>query len=325
MLCRSVRRLLSAYTDGELSPADAGGVKAHLDRCEACSREHSGLRRLVSMTSSIPMEEVPATLHEQIVMRLAYADLPGPEQVSRPTRRSPMPRTWAWAAFTVAAAAVMSGALHNRPPSDHRVRLSFPAVETASPSDAPKSTPAPTVAKSHDSAETDHTTVAAAPETILEPVRDTDSAVEGVVPETKSAAAPPMVRKLTPERGAGTMAAAPADRPLPVSVPTVGRPATELRASEPTEITPRSAMAMEGIIAMPGEPLNNAVGNLVPQDPVMPIDKDPTRMAGMAVEVETPGEEDEGLRAFRMFLQENSRTVPQPPTVRPRERGRKSL
>jgi hypothetical protein len=110
-----------------------------------------------------------------------------------------------------------------------------------------------------------------------------------------------------------------------VTVPTSGRPTTEIRATEPTAINPLAAMAKEGIMAMPGEPPSTGVTPLVPQDPVMPIDKDPTRMAGMAVEVETPGEEDEGLRTFRMFLHENSRTVPQPPTLRPRERGRKSL
>lgn len=325
MLCRSVRRLLSAYTDGELSPADACGVKAHLDRCEACSREHTGLRRLVSMTSSIPMEEVPPVLHERIVMRLAYADLAGSAPAPRPARRSPMPRTWAWAAFTVAAAAIMGGALHNRPLTDSQVRLSFPAVESASPLDAPHLAEPPVSARADGETAADLDSASDANATAVEAVRQAHANPEAALPEPEAVPAPPVVRKLTPERSASHLASAPADRPQPVTVPTVGRSATEIRASEPTAITPMSAMAKEGIMAMPGDPLTNAVGSLVPQDPVMPIEKDPTRMAGMAVEVETPGEEDEGLRAFRMFLQENSRTVPQPPTVRPRERGRKSL
>lgn len=325
MLCRSVRRLLSAYTDGELSPADACGVKSHLDRCEACAREHTILQRLVSMTSSIPMEEVPATLHERIVMRLAYADLPGPAPASRPVRRSPMPRTWAWAAFTVAAAAIMSGALHNRAPRDSRVQLSFPAVETVSPADAPKPAPLPEIAKTHKEPAAAPASELNATAPSVEPLRQAEAALDVPVDEPETLPTQPVVRKLVPERSANAAAIAPADRPQPVTVPTSGRPATEIRATEPTVTSPIAAMVKESLMAMPGEPLSTGVTPLVPQEPVTVIDKDPTRMAGMAVEVETPGEEDEGLRSFRMFLYENSRTVPQPPTLRPRERGRKSL
>jgi hypothetical protein len=87
-------------------------------------------------------------------------------------------------------------------------------------------------------------------------------------------------------------------------------------------------IARENLMAVPGDPLVNNTGPLGPPEPVGPIEKDsPMRMVGMAMETESPGEEDEGLRNFRMFLQENSRSVPQPPAATPgRERRmRKSL
>jgi len=84
----------------------------------------------------------------------------------------------------------------------------------------------------------------------------------------------------------------------------------------------------ESVMAVPGDPIVNTTGPLGPPEPVVTAEKEaPNRMVGMAMETESPGEEDEGLRSFRMFLQENSRTVPQPPSATPvRERRmRKSL
>ncbi|MGV3721732.1 MAG: hypothetical protein ACO1SX_12540 [Actinomycetota bacterium] len=203
--------------------------------------------------------------------------------------------------------------------------MSFPAAETVYPVDAPKPAPLPVTAKTHEEPTPDLAPAPSATEPAAEPLRQAEAELDVPVVEPEALPAQPVVRKLVPERSASATPVAPADRPQPVTVPTSGRPATELRATEPTATSPMAAMAKEGIMAMPGEPLTTGGSPLAPQDPVMPIDKDPTRMAGMAVEVETPGEEDEGLRTFRMFLLENSRTVPQPPTVRPRERGRKSL
>ncbi|MDD5210180.1 MAG: zf-HC2 domain-containing protein [Elusimicrobiales bacterium] len=37
--CTEVGQKLSAYMDGELSPEDRAGLKAHLDKCPACSAE----------------------------------------------------------------------------------------------------------------------------------------------------------------------------------------------------------------------------------------------------------------------------------------------
>jgi len=270
------------------------------------------------------MEEAPASLHERIVMRLAYVDLPGAIPAARQPPRSPMPRTWAWAAFTVAAAAIMGGAMQSRSLTDGRTRSSTPTVERVAPVEAPITGSSEAVASAP--AEPRHAERAAtlADSSIPMELRhaeapaDAETVMEVSRPE-------PVIRKLVPERLAGATPATPADRPQPVAVATAGRLTTEVRVSEPAGMSPTAAMAKDGLMAMPGEPLMNGVTPLVPQDPVMPIDKDPTRMAGMAVEVETPGEEDEGLRSFRMFLQENGRTVPQPPTIRPRERGRKAL
>ena len=76
MWCRNVRSQLSAYADGELTPTAARRVEEHLAGCEGCAREHAELQRLVNLTCRIPMEELPASLHDRIMTRLAYAGAP---------------------------------------------------------------------------------------------------------------------------------------------------------------------------------------------------------------------------------------------------------
>lgn len=325
MWCRKVRSLLSAYTDGELSPTDARGVREHLDHCGSCAAEYASLRRLVHVTTTIPMEEVPPFLHDRIMARLAYADVSGNQPVPA-RRRTAMPRGWAWAAFTVAAAAITGGLLHNRPVRDARVPLSIPSVETLPPAPTTRA-PAPvaTAKASVPEREVADEPVQTQPVLAAEPEGPkTEVAIDSPEkPEAQPESEP--IRKSAPERVASILPGPTLERPLPVTVNTTGRPATELRATEPTSVPSGSTVVKDGLKAMPGDPVVNSTGPLPTPDSLVPIERDPTRMAGMAVEVETPGEEDEGLRAFRMFLQENSRTVPQPPTFNPREQRRKSL
>src|SRR4051794_24916704 len=108
MWCRTVRNQLSAYADGELSLPVTRAVEEHLAQCERCAQEHTSLQRLVQVTGTIPMEEVPAELHSRILMRLAYAEV-DPAPAARRPRRSMMSGPWAWVAFTGATAAIALG------------------------------------------------------------------------------------------------------------------------------------------------------------------------------------------------------------------------
>jgi hypothetical protein len=142
--------------------------------------------------------------------------------------------------------------------------------------------------------------------------------------------APVVSAKPSEKRVAAVMPPAPAtaERPQPAAVTPSGKLATEPKGSEPGVTAPTPMMARENLMAMPGDPIVNSTAVPALPDPVVSAEKEPTtRMAGMAIETESPGEEDEGLRSFRMFLQENSRSIPQPPAATPgRERRvRKSL
>lgn len=51
---RKLRESLSAYLDGELSPAQARAVESHLERCRACREELEGLRMVARTLRSLP-------------------------------------------------------------------------------------------------------------------------------------------------------------------------------------------------------------------------------------------------------------------------------
>lgn len=54
---RKVRESLSAYLDGELSPAQARAVESHLERCRACREELEGLRMVARALRSLPQAD----------------------------------------------------------------------------------------------------------------------------------------------------------------------------------------------------------------------------------------------------------------------------
>lgn len=54
MTCRSVRGRLSAYMDGDLRPAEAGSVGAHLQQCDECAGRWRSLRAAVGALGDLP-------------------------------------------------------------------------------------------------------------------------------------------------------------------------------------------------------------------------------------------------------------------------------
>ena len=322
MWCRNVRSQLSAYADGELTPTAARQVEEHLVGCAGCAREHAGLQRLVSLTCRIPLEELPASLHDRIITRLAYAGGPAAPARQSASRLMP-PRHWAWAAFTTAAFAVACGVAQQQIGRSARELHSFPVIEAA-PKSQPLSAPAvadshtpgimpaqPSIAAVNPAAPDDQPLSVVAPATPTLGTMPTELAVTGTVVD----------RREIGDRALSLPAKPMTDQPQPAVVATSGKPAMEARSTEPTSPTaPNLMMVKEPMMAMPGEPSVNSTGPLGQSDTMAMMEKEAPRMAGMAIEVETPGEEDEGLRTFRMFIQENSKMVPQPPAVTP---GRK--
>ncbi len=59
-------RQLSAYLDGELTPADTDGVRAHLAQCAACRRELEHLQSVKALLQRLPERPVPQDLWASI-------------------------------------------------------------------------------------------------------------------------------------------------------------------------------------------------------------------------------------------------------------------
>lgn len=78
--------LLSAFLDGELAPADQAEVANHLHGCASCAADLEGISRVRDWIRGMPVEEPPIPL--------------------LPALRSPR---WAWAAASIAAAALAVG------------------------------------------------------------------------------------------------------------------------------------------------------------------------------------------------------------------------
>ncbi len=72
MACRSLDGDLSAYLDRQLTPAAAGRVERHLERCDRCQSELDELKALKALLVGAPRPQAPpgfweavhATVHE---------------------------------------------------------------------------------------------------------------------------------------------------------------------------------------------------------------------------------------------------------------------
>ena len=70
MTCRGVRRRLSEYLDGDLRPAEAGAVRAHLEACAECAERYLGLRSALGALSALPRLEGSDGISVRILDRL---------------------------------------------------------------------------------------------------------------------------------------------------------------------------------------------------------------------------------------------------------------
>lgn len=59
MNCRRARRMISAYIDGEISPAKRLILSEHLMACERCRRRMMELKEVSQMVSSLPLKSAP--------------------------------------------------------------------------------------------------------------------------------------------------------------------------------------------------------------------------------------------------------------------------
>jgi hypothetical protein len=150
------------------------------------------------------------------------------------------------------------------------------------------------------------------------PAGDSASVVPPPVLPAADAAAGPLT--VAADHGIKAPKAATGAKLQPLTaVSPAGKPVIDPRDAEPPA---PAAPAHPEVIAMPGSPVINNSTAAAPGEPVMVgMEKDAgsTRMAGMTpLDDPAPsGDDDEGLRSFRMTLEERLRMVPQPPAVSP--------
>src|SRR5579862_2619347 len=89
MLTRHVSRLLSAYHQGELDPATACRVEAHLRHCSRCRQEDAAIRSAAALVRNLPLVTAPEPLWDGIEARLQAhsAHIPHRHEMSPPSQR----------------------------------------------------------------------------------------------------------------------------------------------------------------------------------------------------------------------------------------------
>ena len=105
-----IEQQLSAYLDGELTPAETAGVRAHLAECDACRAELEELRAGKDLLGRLRAMEPPPGFETSLLAK-----------ISRPSRTS----WFAWPRPAMALAAVSLAVVLVAVPvvRDHRARL----------------------------------------------------------------------------------------------------------------------------------------------------------------------------------------------------------
>lgn len=99
--CDEMSLLVQADIDGELTPAEAARVAAHLDRCPDCAAVQIELLALSSHLQAVTRHLAPAALHARL------ASLQPPQRRVRPAGRIVPVAGWAAAAALAACVALL--------------------------------------------------------------------------------------------------------------------------------------------------------------------------------------------------------------------------
>lgn len=100
----SVRRQMSAYLDGDLSPAAVARLERHLATCGECRGELASLRRVVDWLHELPSEEPSPALAQSVFARIEA-------EGASSSRFVPAIRRWLETGWTAPLAAAAAGLL----------------------------------------------------------------------------------------------------------------------------------------------------------------------------------------------------------------------
>jgi anti-sigma factor RsiW len=117
--CRTVEPLLSAWLDDALRPWERVGVAVHLEACDRCSTDLEQLRRVRSLTRSLPVRLAGEGLLAHSAHRAAHPPPPPPPRPAALVLR----RIGATTAIVVGLVAGAAYSLGGAPDGERPVRL----------------------------------------------------------------------------------------------------------------------------------------------------------------------------------------------------------
>src|SRR2546429_1898728 len=75
--CRNIRRELSAYLDGELTPPQRTEVETHLESCAHCQQELNEMKTLVTGVTALPKLQPAPRFLADVRRKIARDEKPG--------------------------------------------------------------------------------------------------------------------------------------------------------------------------------------------------------------------------------------------------------
>jgi anti-sigma factor RsiW len=102
--CERTDSLLSAYIEGETSPAETHFLDAHLASCPRCRTQKTTLETLLSRLRALPRVDVSPGFTERVLARTADLEPAGVE--ARPAV-TPIASRWSWSVPMATAAALL--------------------------------------------------------------------------------------------------------------------------------------------------------------------------------------------------------------------------
>ena len=110
--CTAIEPLLSLYTDGMASPAEARRVEAHLKDCDGCRQALGWMQATRRVIAARPAVPPPVDLRSRIARAIAEADgVPAPVRRALPARRPLTLRPALAYGLSFALLAALSGSL----------------------------------------------------------------------------------------------------------------------------------------------------------------------------------------------------------------------
>lgn len=216
--CAEVGRQLDAYLEGELAPAEAARVQAHLAECAGCAERRRLHEETVAALRAIPVVEPPARVRAQV------------RAATQPRRRFQLTPVWRGLTGTVGVAAAAAALLVVLQTGD--VRVNRPAALPQQP-DREIATPAPANLPNPASSEASVATVPTVPAAgAMRAAQAPAAAVRRGVRRVMTA----LANRPSPSPAAKEVAEAPAAEPLPAAVATADSALPEAVAAQSEQV-----------------------------------------------------------------------------------------